>query len=319
MAYWRAEVAGYLFMSITAPKTRLRWLAGALLCSLTLSGCFARGTPPPPQTPTATFDPLLFPTVVSDPGSLIIEPTATAQQFDFATPTFGAPLPTVQPIQFPTVAVPVGDPISVWMAFNAPVELQMAMQPLFATGRFIYVANEFEARVKLVSLPAGSNAALESVWVYVPVVSFNAAATNLSLANLERFWRGDLAALADLNGGNSTTLITTAPIYYWLTLRLGPPPPTVPVQVLSPESVSAALFANTNSLGLIPFDRVDSTVRPLTLDGQNIFQAALNLQFYPLSERFGLTGDPALINETVAALNSAQSWINTNRAASRLQ
>jgi hypothetical protein len=280
-------------------KVRPTLLALYLLCAALLTGCFGRatsgvvtGTPPSGTATFAATQPTL-PAVENTP--VVIPPSAI-------------PVP-------PTLAV---EPIRLWMSPSVPVELQAALEPLINSGRYAW-ANEQQSQVRLTRLPPGASSPLTARWIYVPVVGFGVTTDNVQVSSIEEYWRGNTAALASLTqSGQPPILITTAPILLWLTEILGPPAKDVTIETAAPEAVSPTIYARGAAWGLLPFQRLDKTLKALKVDGLDLFDRALPVEQYRLSEVFGLIGDPALVNETAAAILSTGLWMSTNRDPAKL-
>lgn len=122
----------------------------------------------------------------------------------------------------PTTA-PANNQIRVFVAPTTPQALQAALVPLFQSGRFIQVGTEAEAQVRLLSVPRDANVPLMSRWVYVPVMAFVSVADSVSISDMQRFWRGEINALAPLTEtGQPPVLVATPQIIFWLNNGLGP-------------------------------------------------------------------------------------------------
>jgi poly-gamma-glutamate synthesis protein (capsule biosynthesis protein) len=275
-------------------------LLSLALAALLLAGCFARdGT----RAPTA-------PAVVSPPTVEVPLPTAA--------PVVDSGLPTNTPAIFPTVqpVIPATLPaaIRMWSALNVPVELQSAFDSLVSASSVIWVGQS-DAQVSISTLPRGQTAILTSRWVYVPAVFFGAVADSVSLLDLQRYWLGDTAALAPLTStGQVPTLVTTAPILLYLTGLFGPASPLVPIQTVSSDDAIAPTITTLGAAwGVVPFHKLSPSLKALKLDGVDVLQAALPIEQWPLYEDFGLTGDPALVNQAAAAVSAIGAWPNTNR------
>lgn len=299
-------------------------MIGAAVC---LSGCFARATAgsgtltPSAVTPTVAPQP---PTQQEQPTSTGLQPvnpsappTVTpeivAQQ---PTPTIAGPSPSIPPTQ---MVQPLADAVRLWAAPNVPVALLNALQAVTASGRYTIVASPDQAQVTLGSIPAGASTPLSARWIYVPVVPFASVADNLTVADIQRFWRGDTAALAYLSdNGQVPTLVTTAPILFWLTGGLGPAAANVPIQTVLPEQLAPRVWEIRPAWSLVPFELVNPTLKVLKIDGQDVFSRALPIEQYPLQETFGFGGDPALSAQVAQDIAATGLWPSTNRDPQRL-
>jgi poly-gamma-glutamate synthesis protein (capsule biosynthesis protein) len=280
-------------------KVRRTLLTLYLLCAVLLTGCFSRatsgvvtGTPP---SGTATL-------VATQPGLPPVQNTPIA-------------IPPTAISIAPTLAV---EPIRLWMSPSVPVELQAALAPLINSGRYAW-ANEQQSQVRLTRLPPGASSPLTARWIYVPVVGFGVVTDSVMVSSIEQYWQGNIAALAPLSqNGQPPILITTAPILLWLTEILGLPSKSVTIETVAPEAVSPTLYARGAAWGLLPFQKLDKSLKTLKVDGLDLFDRALPVEQYRLNEVFGLIGDPALVNETAAAILSTGLWMSTNRDPAKL-
>ncbi len=126
--------------------------------------------------------------------------------------------------------------------------------------------------------------------VYVPVAAFPTVIDDIKWADVQRYWQGDPAALSDISGtdskgnkGQSPEFVTTATTLAYLTGLLGEPAPSVKIEMVAPESLSATLWKQRpTAWAIVPFDRLDPTMKVLTLDGASVFNRNLDLSEYPL-------------------------------------
>ncbi|HRE48893.1 MAG TPA: CapA family protein [Aggregatilineales bacterium] len=280
-------------------------MIGLIVALLSLTGCFARAgarvatpTLAPPTTegiaPFATPIPAFPPTPLSE-----LVPTAI-----------------IPPTDVPTAIAFTGT-IRTYIALNVPAELQTPLTMLLQQGR-LSSATGAEVQVQLTSLRGGQSSPLMALWVYVPVVRFDTVAGNIGFNDILRYWRGDLSAVSYLTNGQTPVFVTTATIYYWLTITYGAPPQNFPVRVVAPDQLATTIWGTPNAWGMIPYDKLDKTLKALTVDGLNILDSTLDMNQWQLKETFGLLGDAALVNEAAALINSTGRWLPTNRDLSRL-
>lgn len=278
-----------------------------LLGGLSLSGCFSRAgakivTPTPSPEPVAMFPTATFAAVFPPPpgGEILM------------TSTPFIPTPTSPPVAVAGNVIP-----RVWISLTVPVELQASISALVNAGRFTW-GGEGDAQVRLTGLPPGTQSPLSALWVYVPVARFGTVANNVAINDILRYWRGDTTALAYLSNGQPPVFVTTATIYYWMTLTYGLPAQNLPVQVVAPDQLATAIWSRPAAWGMIPFDRLDRTLTALTVDGINIFDRALNLDMWPFKEVFGITGDASILAAVAEAVNATGLWQITNRDLDKL-
>lgn len=297
------------------------YLGLLFIVGIVVSGCFARITAQE-ATATAQVAQGVAPTIAQTPT-----PPEVVQQPTPLPPTDIPPAapPTVtpggRPEMFPTATpgLPAGPTIRIWFAPTLPVELQAALQPLVQAGRFALVPSPDQAQVSILSLPSGAASPLTARWVYVPVVPFGTIAENIALGDIQRYWGGDLNALAGVtDAGQAPSFVTTAPLFFWMTQILGAPAQSVPIEVVAPENVAPTLWARRTAWGLVPFNRLTPELKALTLDGASVFNKAIPSEQWPLGETFGLSGDPALVNEAAQMIAAAGAWIATNRDVNQL-
>ncbi|GAB4553695.1 MAG: hypothetical protein OHK0023_23000 [Anaerolineae bacterium] len=315
-----------------------------LLTLIMLSaGCFAPGgpflyTPTPAAVQlggqpvvTATV-PAMFPTV-PEAGSmfqqtLLPSPLPTnpppVTQPPAAAPTQVPPIfPTQGPAAVETPMVPTTAPannqIRVFVAPTTPQALQAALVPLFQSGRFIQVGTEAEAQVRLLSVPRDANVPLMSRWVYVPVMAFVSVADSVSISDMQRFWRGEINALAPLTEtGQPPVLVATPQIIFWLNNGLGPAAPNVPIESVPLELLAPRLWELRAAWSIISFEQLNPTLKALNVDGVNILSRSVSLDQWAMVETFGFVGDEPFLSETVTAVQSTGLWLPTNRDPTRL-
>jgi hypothetical protein len=117
--------------------------------------------------------------------------------------------------------------------------------------------------------------------------------------------------------GSPPTFVGTERTIAWLSVAIGAPAANVPIRVVAEDGIAAALW-ETRGWALVPFDRIERTMKILTLDGLSVFDRALNMETYPFSERFTFIGDDGLVALTVADLIAGGAWIPTNRDLSQM-
>jgi poly-gamma-glutamate synthesis protein (capsule biosynthesis protein) len=301
---------------------RVRRAIPLLLCGLALSalaGCFRREgevviTPTAETVVDAGQD--AFPT----PLPPVVPPADAGAGADGdddkdepppATPF----VPDATPTPPPVVA---GSPIRLWMAPNVPVSLQAALDPLVASGQYIWVSQQ-QAQVSLVSLPPGIGSPLTARWLYMPVMFFSAVPDSIELVAMQRYWLGDTAALAPLTPtGQPPVFVTTATALYFMTALFGPASPNVPIEVVPADLMAGTLAARGAAWGVVPFDQLTPNLKVLSMDGINILSRSAPAESWPLAETFGFVGDPVLVNQTSAAVSATGRWITVNRDPARL-
>ncbi|HLY25669.1 MAG TPA: hypothetical protein VKQ72_04975, partial [Aggregatilineales bacterium] len=193
-------------------------------------------------------------------------------------------------------------PIGLWIAPDIPPEFQIAVDRLIKQGDFA-AATQGEAKVKIVSGRPGDGPSAQ--WIYVPVAAFPTTIDNIAWPNIQRYWQGDATALAAISGSNtkieSPVFITTPTILAYLTGLLGAPDPQIHVETVAPDALAMTLWRHRPAAwAIIPFDRLDPTMKALTLDGKSAFDRSFDLSAYPLVQTIILIGDTDSFKTTVA-------------------
>jgi len=290
-----------------------------MACAVLVSACFSR-TESVLRTPTPGFTPAvpalgetpLFPPLQS--GETPAFPPTDTPAAELAATLI--PPPAVLPTA--TFAAQTGT-IGVYIGPTVPIALQEAAQVLFTSGRFSLMADEALAQVKLISLPAGTPSPLISRWVYVAVVPFASVAEEVTIPDIQRFWRGDTAALSYLSQtGQPPVLVVTAPILAWLTNGLGPAAPNVRVETASADLLAPRLWELRDAWSILPFEQLNPTLKALRMGGISVLSRNISVEQWPMVETFGLTGDPAAVIEAANVINAAGRWLPTNRDPARL-
>ncbi|MCS6872602.1 MAG: CapA family protein [Anaerolineae bacterium] len=298
---------------------RLAYRCGIwLLCALVLSGCFARGTRPP-MTPTLNA---LAPGVspVASPTQFIASPQPTPLTPAVA-PTPVAPDIAQQPTPLPPPTQPAPPPsaIRVFIAEGVPPALAAAFTPLIANGQVV-LSDAASAQVKLARVAPNTPTPLLARWVYVPVVPFLSTAEQISIPAIQRFWRGDVAALAALSeSGQPPVLVMTEEVRRWLVSGLGEPAPNVPTEVVLEEILAPRLWELRNAWSILPFEKLNPTLKALSVNGVNILSRSVSIDQWAMTDTFGVIGaDAAALQAVTQAILAAGTWQATNRDPTRL-
>ncbi len=291
-----------------------------LLCALALTGCFARGTRPPP-TPTLNG---LAPEI--SPGAPQPQPTLDLNATPIVPPTAESLVPTEIAAQ-PTPAEPPTQPapppsstaIRLFIAEGVPPALAAAFTPLINSGRVV-LSDAANAQVQLARIAPNTPTPLLARWVYVPVVPYVSTAENISVVDIQRFWRGEIAALASLSeGGQPPVLVMTEEVRRWLVSGLNQPAPNTPTEVVLGEILAPRLWELRSAWSIVPFEQLNPTLKALRVDGVNILSRSVSIDQWSMTDTFGVTGSDAAALQAIAqAILSAGSWLPTNRDPSRL-
>ncbi len=270
-------------------------------------------TPRHTPSPEVTNTPIPTATVTETPSE-------TASQTS-AVPT-STHIPTNTPIPFPSVtptATPTPSTIGIALSPYAPPELRASFDQLIQTGRYAYTMDFGNAHVTL--LP--SDTGLIS-WVYVPAVAFPTLADNIAWKDIQAWWNGNATVLAPLSDNLSgklknPTLVISSDVMDWLKVKLGPPAEGVPIQVVPPAEIAPTVWKNRPASWTIqPFQRLDPSLKALTVDGKSLFSPAFTVNGYPLAQRFTLSGQTGLLESTLAELMKLPDFSISNRDPEKL-
>jgi len=125
--------------------------------------------------------------------------------------------------------------------------------------------------------------ALIGQYVYVPVAAFPTLTDSISTENLMAFWAGDATALNDLGKGEEVTLYLTQNTLDALTLILGSPAESTPIEIVQADALVDTLWdERPAALGILGFDELETELKVLYLDNMNPLDRELDLETYPL-------------------------------------
>lgn len=290
-----------------------------LVLTLLFSACAAKSAslPTPPSTQQVivirhTSAPTPTPPVTDTPSA-----TATSSHTPTRTPT-ATPQNTATATHTVTPTLtPTSTALRVWAAPAVPGEFLTAFASLVATHRFEW-ADEKTAQVKLNSVKEG-DATASIYWTYAPVVPFPTVVDDVSWQSILAYWKGDPNALVGLSGnGASPMLIVAGSTLAWLTELIGSPAPGVPIKIVDPDGVAAALWqARPAAWALVPFQQLQPSEKVLTLDGANVLSPGFAPgASYPLVQALVLQGTGR--DQVEAALKVIGKLPTTNRDPARL-
>lgn len=293
-----------------------------------MAGCVGRATVVVTATPSPFPQPTVIPTSFPTNAPSASLAATPIPDNPAVVPTDALPaaaaqvMATVSPVPPTATPTPTFDGlVPLWMAPNVANDLQPALDQVVKAGAAAW-AKEENSRVKLVSVPRdqAGNAGLSAQWVYAPVMAFPTIADNVNWGDIQRYWKGDLAALAPLtNNKQPPIFVATAATFAWLTALLGSPSPNLKVELVPPDAVVTTLWLRRPAaFGLAPFHQLDPAMKVLTLDNVSVFNRNMDIARYPLVETFSFTGDPTLVNQVVAAVKATERWVATNRDLSKM-
>lgn len=264
-----------------------RLLFALLLLGLALAGCSGEGQPiaageTPALPATATLEQVAatpVPETATATLSPTAEPTATATPAPTATPT-----PAYQTLRLAAEEA---------LATYDPAALEsLAALDLHEQGYALEAASEGDAThwLRLAPAdqapPAGDDVYSLGLRVYAPVAPFATLRDEISLEELQQRWAGQGALLMSQE---AAALFAAA----W-----GPGAP----QIVAEGELLAALQADGEAVGLLPFDALVPTFKVFKLEGASPLDRNLEMGAYPLALALWLEGpDAAEIGPLLAA------------------
>jgi hypothetical protein len=208
--------------------------------------------------------------------------------------------------------------IRIWISWDAPPDFQDMLAPLFAMQRYQQVLNRDSADLQVDF--QGSGGAITSRWVYVPVVPFTSFAQSVKYVDMQRFWNGDPNALNTLSPDDTPmTLVLTNSVFTAMQVFMGQPVTGASIQIVPGDALVAQLWQqHPHAVSMVAFSDLSPTLRPLVVDGMDIFDEGLDLQHYPFTAQVGITGKDWAVGQAIDDLLLAGSWKGTNRDLSQL-
>ena len=270
------------------PHTPLRSLSRALQRLLLLVLLLAGGCSPALSTQVSDQVQKLFPS--------IIEPTRTPFQ-----PVAPTPTKTVTPTLTPE---PVREML-VWLDPALPSRLREQMQlPKGARA----VQEPETANLQIGALRGEAH----STWVYALVAPFPTLVDEVSLDEIQRAWRGEPGEVfnARLMLDESTRAAFAA--------RWGLPGEGR-LEVLPADQLLDEAWADRPAWAIIPFEEIEPRWKVLRVGGLSPLQKDLNLDDYPLTVWFGVSGNPEAMNLLAAQMDASASLLPSgNRDPNRM-
>jgi poly-gamma-glutamate synthesis protein (capsule biosynthesis protein) len=204
--------------------------------------------------------------------------------------------------------------LKIWLSEALPLDLLLAVNPLFEEKAYIWTNNLDEADLAL-DFERGEGAVMVR-WVYVPIVPFASVAESITWADIRRFWRGEGEALSYLTPDNSIPSFVASPeTYRAMVSLLGDPAEGIPMRfVPTTAEIPAELWASRPySWGVTGFNTLTPDVKVLTLDRADVFSDAFDLKRYPLTATLQLKGETAKLGVALEDLSALGSWRPSNR------
>jgi poly-gamma-glutamate synthesis protein (capsule biosynthesis protein) len=184
--------------------------------------------------------------------------------------------------------------------------LSTTLEALRATGRRVTrTADRPDLRLRATAEPG---ALLMHERILAPVDRFSTLLEGISLAELREVWMGS---------GTSpgfTTIYPSQDALDDLTAILGTPGPAVKPQPA--DQVSDAVWGDPMSIGIVPFERLNVSLRALRLDGLSAVDNRLDQARWPLAARAWLSAQTPAGKDALARLASHRPA--SNRDPSKL-
>jgi poly-gamma-glutamate synthesis protein (capsule biosynthesis protein) len=209
---------------------------------------------------------------------------ATRTPFQPVAPT---PTKTLAPTLTP---VPVRE-LNVWAD---PAMPQALREQIFRKGRLpeeVRTVKTAESANLQIGALRGEPAA---TWVYALVAPFPTLVDEVSLEEIQRAWRGDAGETF------SGLLMMAETTRAALEARWGAPGGSR-LQILAADRLLEEAWANRSAngaarLAIIPFEEIQPRWKVLRVDGMSVFDKNLNIEKYPLTVWFGITGSAEALN-----------------------
>jgi poly-gamma-glutamate synthesis protein (capsule biosynthesis protein) len=225
-------------------------------------------------------------------------PTATLLPPEVPTATSTAPPPTPRPE-------------GVWVEADLPAALSAAVQDWLVrqAGR-LAPADHSGATVTIGWQRRDGDSPLAEV-VLVPVVPFSSLRGGIQADELHRIWLGQTRA-----GDAVTQWLVTVETADALDGLFGAHVAEAPLAIVSPGDLVERLCSETGAIAIVPFDRLEPRLRPLTVDGLSVLDRDLDVSQYPLRANVWI-GGPSAWQRSLSA-EVAERDLSTNRHPERL-
>lgn len=201
----------------------------------------------------------------------------------------------------PPTATP--GPVKVWISPNLPDELIGPVEGITSvSGRGVEFVNDRQAadlRVEENPVIAKSN------WIFALVAPFPTTLDSLPLEELQSLWSGAEDAVH--------TLLVSDQMVPLLEVIFGSPSGQN-VRVLDQDNLFEVAWEIEDALLIIPFDSLEPSWKVIAIDGVSPIHKDLIADVYPLSVRFGVSGEESL----VASFLNSFSWPISNRDPGKL-
>jgi poly-gamma-glutamate synthesis protein (capsule biosynthesis protein) len=202
---------------------------------------------------------------------------------------------------------------------SLPVEVVLAVQPLFDSGDYFWTTTLEEADLALDF--ERQSGPITATWVYVPVVPFASTAETIRWVDVRAYWAGNLNALAYLTpDGVAPLFITSNETFRAMNLLLGPPAPNVPLQFVptTPDITAALWQARPSAWAITGFNNLTPPLKVLVMDRLYPFAPGFDREGYPLTVHIDLKGDPQYLAQAIESLLASDTWQASNYDSAQL-
>jgi poly-gamma-glutamate synthesis protein (capsule biosynthesis protein) len=161
--------------------------------------------------------------------------------------------------------------------------MQRVQETLASDGSGFVMADDADRAHVRAGYSAPSRLPVLGRAVFALVAAFPTVTDDATWADVEAGWRGESGHIP---------LRMTASTYAALSARYGEAAPGV-IEVLDPDQIVDALWANRAAWGIVPFDELEPRLKVLYVDGRSPLRRDLDLEAYPLVADIVLSGDLA--------------------------
>jgi poly-gamma-glutamate capsule biosynthesis protein CapA/YwtB (metallophosphatase superfamily) len=157
----------------------------------------------------------------------------------------------------------------------------------------------------------------ENSLMYVPVVSFWSFFEESSSRDFIGYWNGSMGTLKDITGKEfEPELIIRSADLKVIEKAFGKCKVKQIKIVRDEEELTPLLENNTNSFSIIPFNEINPKLKPVSLDGVDVFDKNLVIENYPITFQIEVKGDDeGLVEKSKASLGNVSL---SNRDLSKL-
>ena len=153
--------------------------------------------------------------------------------------------------------------------------------------------------------------------IYVPVVSFWSFFEESSYRDFIGYWNGSIGTLKDITGKEFEPELIIRSSDLEVVQKVLDKCKIKQIKIIgSQEELAPLLENNINSFSIIHFNEINPKLKPLSLDGLDIFDKNLVIENYPLTFKIAVKGEDAgLVDKAKASLGNASF---SNRDLSKL-